>query len=100
MPVGSCLAIPGGSKLEATLALSIVAAHEQKGTWMASQWELRKGCPDGACQEVSTLQRLSPRSEGEVQQSGLHHNHTGVRLPANENNHTARHSLPPLILFV
>lgn len=53
MPVGSCLAIPGGSKLEATLALSIVAAHEQKGTWMASQWELRKGCPDGACQEVS-----------------------------------------------
>lgn len=31
---------------------------------------------------------------------GLRPSHTGVRRPANENNHTTRHSFPPLILFV
>lgn len=68
IPVGSCLVIPGGSKLEATLALSTVTVCEQKGTWMVSQWELRKGCPDGTCREVLTLPTPEfPGSEGEAQ---------------------------------
>jgi hypothetical protein len=67
MPVESCLVIPGRSSQKATTALSGVTIHKQRGPLRASQWELRNGCPDGACRKLLTFQTIETFFLGEKQ---------------------------------